>query len=114
LRVGGPLTSGGLNTANISGTLIQPGFGFPSPTLVSIIRKTQGGGQYTIRVDLDLAQRDRRERILIQPKDLLILQETPRKPSLVTSCRPSSSNTCTRSSTMATPWGPSSVISPSP
>jgi hypothetical protein len=76
-RVGGPITSGGLNTANISGTLLPPGIGFPSPTLVSIIRKTPCGGQYTIRVDLDRAQRDPRERILIQPRDLILLQERP-------------------------------------
>jgi hypothetical protein len=76
-RIGGPITSGGLNTANISGTLLPNGLGFPSPTLVSVIRKTPGGGQVTIRVDLDRAQRDRRERILIQPRDLLILQERP-------------------------------------
>jgi hypothetical protein len=77
LRVGGALNSGGINTVNITGTLVQPGFGFPSPTLLSVIRKTPNGGQYTIRVDLDRAQRDRRERILVQPKDLLILQERP-------------------------------------
>jgi protein involved in polysaccharide export with SLBB domain len=76
-RVGGPITSGGLNTANISGTLLPPGIGFPSPTLVSIIRKTPSGQQYTIRVDLDRAQRDIRERILIQPRDLILLQERP-------------------------------------
>jgi hypothetical protein len=77
LRIGGPFNSGGISTANISGTLLGTGIGFHSPTLVSIIRKTPGGGQVVIRVDLDRAQRDPRERILIQPKDLIMLQERP-------------------------------------
>src|SRR5262249_5608896 len=68
LRVGGPIDSGGLNTANINGTLINPGIGFSSPSLVSIVRKTPDHNQVVIRVDLDRALRDRRERILIQPQ----------------------------------------------
>jgi len=77
LRIGGPINSGGINTANITGTLINPGFGFLSPTLCSIVRQTPCGGQVVIRVDLNRALRDPRERILIQPKDLLVLQERP-------------------------------------
>jgi hypothetical protein len=77
LRVGGPILSGGISTTNINGTLLIPGLGNPSPALVSIIRQTPDCGQVTIRVDLDRALRDRRERILIQPKDVLVLQERP-------------------------------------
>ena len=39
-------------------------------------RRTPRGGQIPISVDLNLALRDPRERILIQPGDILILQET--------------------------------------
>jgi len=76
-RIGGSVDSGGISTFNLNGTLILPGFGFPSPSLVSIIRKTPDNGQMVIRVDLNRALRDRRERILIQPRDLIILQATP-------------------------------------
>ncbi len=76
-RVGGAVLSSGISTQNISGTLLFPGIGFPSPSQLSIVRRTCDGGQYTIRVDLDRALRDPRERILIQPRDLLVLQETP-------------------------------------
>ncbi len=77
--VQGPLLVGGVNTANVSGQLINPGLSFPNPTLVSIIRPTPGGKQVVIRVDLDRALRDPRERVLIQPKDLIVLQERPQE-----------------------------------
>ncbi|HLJ96154.1 MAG TPA: polysaccharide biosynthesis/export family protein [Gemmataceae bacterium] len=75
--VGGPVVSGGLNPINLAGTFVVNGIGFPSPSLVSIVRRTPGGGQVAIRVDLNRALRDPRERILIQPRDVLVLQETP-------------------------------------
>jgi protein involved in polysaccharide export with SLBB domain len=75
--VAGPIDSGGLNPINLSGTLLNGGIGFPSPSLVSVVRRTPGGGQVAIRVDLNRALRDPRERILIQPKDVILLQETP-------------------------------------
>jgi len=75
--VGGPMITGGLNPINLTGTFLTPGIGAPSPSLVSIIRRTPGGGQVAIRVDLNRALRDPRERILIQPRDVVLLQETP-------------------------------------
>jgi protein involved in polysaccharide export with SLBB domain len=72
----GPLVNGGQSVNNLSGNLIQGGLGFPSPSLVTILRRTAGGGQITIRVDLNRALRDPRERVLIQPGDVIILQET--------------------------------------
>jgi protein involved in polysaccharide export with SLBB domain len=75
--VGGPMVSGGLNPINLSGTFVQNGIGFPNPSLVSVVRRTPAGGQVAIRVDLNRALRDPRERILIQPKDVIILQQTP-------------------------------------
>ncbi len=75
--VGGPVVSGGLNPINLAGTFVTEGLGFPSPSLVSIVRRTPDGGQVQIRVDLNRALRDPRERILIQPRDVVVLQETP-------------------------------------
>jgi hypothetical protein len=49
MRVGGALNSGGLSTINITGSLIIPGIGFPSPSLASVIRRTPDGGQVVIR-----------------------------------------------------------------
>jgi protein involved in polysaccharide export with SLBB domain len=73
---GGPLVNGGINQNNLSGNLIASGLGSPSPSLVSVLRRTKFGGQINIRVDLNLALCDQRENILIQPGDVIILQET--------------------------------------
>jgi protein involved in polysaccharide export with SLBB domain len=73
----GPLVNGGFNQNNLNGTIQATGLGSPSPSLVSVIRRTKGYGQLVIRVDLNLALRDQRENILVQPGDVLILQETP-------------------------------------
>jgi hypothetical protein len=71
--VGGPIITGGLNPINLAGTFLALGFGAPSPSLVSVIRRTPNGGQVAIRVDLNRALRDPRERILIQPRDVILL-----------------------------------------
>ena len=42
-----------------------------------ILRKMPGGGQVPIRVDLNRAIRNPRERVLIQPGDVILLQQTP-------------------------------------
>ena len=73
----GPLNNGGLSVNNLSGNLLQGGIGFPSPSLLTVLRRTPGGGQISIRIDLNKALRDRRERVLVQPGDVLVLQETP-------------------------------------
>jgi hypothetical protein len=77
LKVRGPLLNGGLNTSNLNGAVISAGIGNPSPSLLSVLRETPGGGQVTIRVDLNEAVRDPRENLLVQAGDVLILQETP-------------------------------------
>jgi protein involved in polysaccharide export with SLBB domain len=76
-RVGGPLVGSGINPNNISGTVVNGGFGFPSPSLLTVVRHMPGGGQIPIRVDLNRALRDPHENILVEPGDLLILQEKP-------------------------------------
>jgi protein involved in polysaccharide export with SLBB domain len=75
-RVGGTFLNGGVGQNNLSGNIQATGFGSPSPSLVTILRKTANGGQIPIRVSLNRALRDPRERVLIQPGDVLILQET--------------------------------------
>jgi len=77
IRAGGVINSGGLSSINIGGTTQGQGLGSPSPRLVSVLRQTPNGGQVTINVDLSRAQRDPRERILVQSKDIIILQQEP-------------------------------------
>ena len=75
--VRGPLINGAFGGSNLSGTLIASGVGNPSPTLLTVVRRTPGGGQVPIAVDLRCALRDPAERLLLKPGDLLILQEKP-------------------------------------
>lgn len=74
--VSGTLINGAFSGNNFSGVLISPGLGNPSPSALTVIRRTPGGGQVSIFVDLNRALRDPRERIIVQPDDILILQET--------------------------------------
>jgi hypothetical protein len=75
--VRGPLINGSFGGSNLSGTLIQAGLGNPNPTLLTVVRRTPGGGEVPINVDLARALHHAEERILVQPGDLLILQEQP-------------------------------------
>ena len=72
----GPFINGSQNLNNLSGAVVQSGIGNPSPSLVTILRRTPGGGQIPIRVSLNEALRDPRQRVLIQSGDWIILQET--------------------------------------
>jgi protein involved in polysaccharide export with SLBB domain len=75
-RIRGPLVNGGLNQNNFTGQITNSGLGNPNPSLLTVLRKTAAHGQVTIKVDLNRALRDPRERILVQAGDVLILQET--------------------------------------
>jgi hypothetical protein len=75
--VRGPLLTGGFATSNLSGNLYPPGAGNPSPSLLVVLRRLPGRYQIPIRVDLNRALVDGRERILVQPGDVLLLQEKP-------------------------------------
>ncbi len=62
-----------------SGAVLQggrPGF-MREPTRVLILRKLPDGRQLPIRVDLDRAMEDEKERILIQSEDVVMLQFKP-------------------------------------
>jgi hypothetical protein len=74
--VGSPIVNGGFNANNLNGNLLQSGIGFPSPSQVTVLRRTADGSQIPILVSLNLALRDPRERINIQPGDFVILQQT--------------------------------------
>jgi protein involved in polysaccharide export with SLBB domain len=69
--VGGPLGQSGSVLADGS-----PGF-MREPTRVLILRKLPDGRQLPIRVDLDRAMQDEKERILIQNEDVVMLQFKP-------------------------------------
>jgi hypothetical protein len=76
-KVRAPLLNGGINQNNFTGAVTGTGLGSPSPSLLSVVRRTACGGQVVIKVDLNRAMVEPRERILVQPGDVLILQETP-------------------------------------
>jgi hypothetical protein len=76
-RVRGPLFNGAFGGSNLSGALIQPGIGNPSPSLLVVLRRTPGGGQVPIVVDLREALKHPEERILVKAGDVLMLQERP-------------------------------------
>lgn len=75
--VRGPLFNGAFGGSNLSGALIQPGLGNPSPRLLVVLRKTPNGGQIPLVVDLRRAMTDPQERIAVRANDMLILQEMP-------------------------------------
>jgi len=75
-QIQGSLLNGAFGGSNFTGRLIQQGVGNPNPSALTVIRRTANGSQIPISVDLNRALTDPRERILIQPDDVLILQET--------------------------------------
>ncbi len=75
-QVRGMLVNGAFGGNNLNGVQVQAGMGNPNPSSLTVIRRTPGGGQIPILVDLNRALTDPRERILVQPGDILILQET--------------------------------------
>lgn len=76
VQASGTLVNGAFGGNNFNGLLIQKGIGNPNPSALTVIRRAPGGGQIPISVDLNRALVDPRERILVQPGDVLILQET--------------------------------------
>jgi hypothetical protein len=70
----GPIVNG-LGVNNLSGTILQDDLGNTSARRLSIVRRTESHGLVTILVDLKKASADPRENIIIQPGDLLVLQE---------------------------------------
>jgi protein involved in polysaccharide export with SLBB domain len=77
MQVRGPLYNGAFGGSNLSGTLIAPGLGSPSPSMVTVVRRVPGRGQVPIVVDLRSALKYEQERLVLRPGDMLILQEKP-------------------------------------
>ncbi|MFM7152438.1 MAG: hypothetical protein ACKO23_21635, partial [Gemmataceae bacterium] len=75
LTTGGSVVNGGLLANNFNGN-VQGNGRDPNPSLITVIRRTPGGGQIPIRVSLNRALQDPRERILIKNGDILILQDS--------------------------------------
>jgi len=73
----GPLVNGGYSQNAFVATAVNSGLGNPSPSLVTVLRKVPGNRQIPIRVDLNLALRDPRERIIVKPGDIVVMQEKP-------------------------------------
>jgi protein involved in polysaccharide export with SLBB domain len=76
-QVRGPLINGSFNQNAFVAQAVNTGIGNPSPSLVTVIRQLPGQQQVRIRVNLNEAFRDPRENILIQPGDVIVLQEKP-------------------------------------
>ena len=91
MKVQGSLINGGYSVGTAGGALVQPGLGNPSPSQLTVVRRTANGGQVAIRVDLNRAMVDPRQRIRIVAGDVLILQETPGEALPATARRSSSS-----------------------
>jgi len=75
--VRGPLLNGGFSQTAFVASSVSSGVGNPSPSLCTVLRKLPGGRQIPIRVDLNKAFHDPRERVLIRPGDVIVLQERP-------------------------------------
>ena len=76
-QVRGPLLNGGFSQNAFVANSVGSGIGTPSPSLCTVLRKVSPTRQVPIRVDLNRAFLDPRERILILPGDILVLQERP-------------------------------------
>lgn len=73
----GPLLNGGFTQSGFGGQFQQNGIGNTNPAFAIILRKTPANQQISIRVDLNLAFRDLRERIRLLNGDIVILQQKP-------------------------------------
>ena len=76
-QVRGPLLNGGFSQNAFVANSVGSGVGTPSPSLVTVLRQLPNGKQIPIRVDVNRAFIDPRERILILPGDIVVMQERP-------------------------------------
>ena len=75
--VGAPLANGGFTQNAFIGNAVNTGLGSPSPALLTVLRPLPNGRQIPIKVDLNRALRDPRERLRVQGGDILVMQERP-------------------------------------
>ena len=76
-QVRGPLINGSFQNNAFVANAVNVGIGNPNPSLVTVVRRLPCQQEVRIRVDLNQAFRDPRENILIQPGDIIVLQEKP-------------------------------------
>ena len=76
-QVRGPLINGSFSQNAFVASAVNSGLGNPNPSLVTVVRRLPNQQQILIRVDLNEAFRDLRENIIIQPGDLVVMQERP-------------------------------------
>jgi protein involved in polysaccharide export with SLBB domain len=77
LTAGAPVANGGFTQNSFIAQSVNTGLGTPSPSLLTVLRPVGNGRQIPIRVDLNVALTDPRERIRVQPGDILVMQERP-------------------------------------
>jgi protein involved in polysaccharide export with SLBB domain len=77
VTAGAPLANGGFTQNAFVAQAVNTGLGQPSPSLLTVLRQAGPGRQIPIRVDLNLALQDPRERIRVLPGDILVMQERP-------------------------------------
>ena len=75
--VNAPLQNGGFSQTQFNGNALATGIGSPTPALLTVLRQLPNGQQIPIRVDLNRAFRDPRERIRVLGGDILVMQERP-------------------------------------
>ncbi len=73
--VRGPLVNGSFTQTAFTSSAVNSGIGNPNASLCTVLRQLPDHRQIAIRVDLNKALIDPRERILIQPGDILVMQE---------------------------------------
>lgn len=76
-QVRGPLINGSFSQNAFVASAVNAGIGNPNPSLVTVVRRLPNQQQILIRVDLNEAFRDLRENIIVQPGDLIVMQERP-------------------------------------
>ena len=80
--VGAPLANGGFTQNAFIGSAVNSGLGSPSPALLTVLRPLSNGRQIPIKVDLNRALRDPRERLRVRGGDILVMQERPGEATL--------------------------------
>ena len=76
-QVRGPLINGSFSQNAFVAQAVNTGIGNPNPSLCTVLRQLPGQRQIPIVVDLNRAFIDPRERLLILPGDIIVLQERP-------------------------------------
>lgn len=76
-QVRGPLINGSFSQNAFVASAVSTGMGNPNASLVTVVRRLPNNQQILIRVDINEAFRDMRENIIVQPGDLIVMQERP-------------------------------------